>query len=522
MDNMSGNEKVEKRIKTIGLVMIITFLGKILGLVRDMLLGYHFATGPVSDAFQTASQIPRNFFDAVFASAISSSLIPIFNETLEKNGRKEAFRLSQSFFTLMGLATIIFSGLGVAFSSQLTHLIASGFDAETAELCSHLLKILFPTVFFTGLAFSFVGVLQSLGEFNIPAALSVFSNGIIIIYYLFFCDRFGIYGLAVAFLLGWAMQAVVQVPALCRLGFRYHISLWHPGLKRVFTLMLPVMVSTWVQPINQLISTRFASQIEGGVSAINYANSLYTMLAGILVLSMTNVIFPEMSRLSTQERIEELKELIDSSLRTLLFLLLPMTVGLMLLSRPLICLLYQHGTWDASSTAITSQALTWTAVGMVGYGIQNVLVRVFYAEKNGKIPLISGAISILLNIALCLVLTPVMNVAGLALASAISSTVSAILLLVPMSRQLEGLFGWDFWKDILKMALCTAIMGIAVWLVYIGTNLILIESMLATAIILACSVGAGIAVYFIAATLLRIPEVSMIRGILSRFKKVRA
>lgn len=516
---MPSNEKTEKRIKTIGVVMIITLLGKILGLVRDMLLGYHFATGMESDAFQTASQIPRNFFDAVFASAISSSLIPIFNETLEKNGREEAFRLSRSFFTLMGLLTMVFSGLGMVFSLPLTHLIAGGFDAETAALCARLLKILFPTVFFTGLAFSFVGVLQSLGEFNIPAAISVFSNGIIILYYLFLCDRFGIYGLAVAFLLGWAMQAVVQIPSLHQLGFRYRFSLWHPDLKRVFALMLPVMVSTWIQPINQLISTRFASQIEGGVSAINYANSLYTMLAGILVLSMTNVIFPEMSRLSTQARMEELKELIDSSLRTLLFLLLPMTIGLMLLAKPLIRLLYQHGTWDVASTAITSRALTWLAVGMVGYGIQNVLVRAFYAEKNGKTPLISGAVSILLNIVLCLVLSPVMNVSGLALASAISSTASAILLLIPMSRKLKGLFRWDFWKSILKMAACTAIMGIAVWLVRSGLGQLVSDSMLATVLVLAGSVITGILAYFVAAAVLKIPEIKMVRSVLSRFKK---
>ncbi len=513
--SMQAPNKSNNRIKTVGLVMVITFLGKIMGLVRDMLMGHNFATGMASNAFQTASQIPRNFFDAVFASAISSSFIPIFNETLEKEGRAQAFALSSSFFTLMGVLTLVLSALGMALAAPLTALIGGGFDAETAALCTSLLRMLFPTVFFTGVAFSMVGVLQSLGEFNIPAAMSVFSNGIIILYYIFFCKYFGIYGLAVAFLLGWAMQAVVQMPALHRLGFSYRFSLWHPGLKRVFTLMLPVMVSTWIQPINQLISTRFASYIDGGVSAMTYANSLYTMLAGILVLSMTNVIFPEMSRLTSQARLDDLQELLRSSLRTLLFLLLPMTVGLMLLAESMIRLLYQHGTWTDTSTLITSRALIWMAVGMVGYGIQNVLVRAFYAEKNGKIPLISGAVSILLNVVLCYLLSPVMDVAGLALASALSSTAAAVLLLVPTSRKMKGLFVWGFWRDVLKMLLCTLLMGAAVYLVR-GLLAPLAQGTFSLILQLGCSVAVGVVVYFLAAAGLRLPEILQVKALLHR------
>ncbi|MGN0983188.1 MAG: lipid II flippase MurJ, partial [Candidatus Limivicinus sp.] len=255
---MSQEPKKQSHMKTVALIMVITLVGKVLGLVRDMLLGHNFATGMDSMAFQVASRIPRTFFDAIFASAISASFIPVFNDRMEHHGRADAFRLSYSFFTWVGLATAVFSLLGMAFADPIVGLLADGFDAQTAALCASLLRILFPTVFFTGIAFAFVGVLQSMGEFNLPAALSVASNGIIILYYLLFCRRFGIYGLAWAFLIGWAAQAVIQLPWLHRHGFRYRPALRHPGLKQVFLLMLPVMVSTWIQPVNQLISTRFA------------------------------------------------------------------------------------------------------------------------------------------------------------------------------------------------------------------------------------------------------------------------
>ena len=174
-----------QRLKTISVIFLITLLGKVLGLVRDMLMGRYFGTGAVADAFFVASQIPRNFFDAIFASAISASFIPIFNEYLEKEGKGEAFRLSNSFLTLMTLLTLALSGVGMVLAEPLAAFQAEGFDGATLSLCASLLRILFPTVAFTGIAFSMVGVLQSLGEFNIPALLSTVSNGIIILYYLF-------------------------------------------------------------------------------------------------------------------------------------------------------------------------------------------------------------------------------------------------------------------------------------------------------------------------------------------------
>ena len=288
-------QKNNNHIKTIGLIVLITMGGKVLGLVRDMLMGHNFATGMESTAFQVASRIPRTFFDAIFASAISASFIPVFNDRLEKHGKQDAAALSNSFFTWVGILTALFSLLGMAFAQPIVGLLADGFDPQTSQLCASLLRILFPTVFFTGIAFAMVGVLQSMGEFNIPAAMSVASNGIIILYYLLFCRQYGIYGLAWAFVIGWAAQAVMQLPWLYCHGFRYRPTLRHPGLKQIFVLMLPVMVSTWIQPVNQLISTRFATHLfhGAGASAMDYANTLYTMITGILVLSITNVLFPE-------------------------------------------------------------------------------------------------------------------------------------------------------------------------------------------------------------------------------------
>lgn len=515
---MSQEPQKNNHIKTVGLIMIITLMGKVLGLVRDMLLGHNFGTGMESMAFQVASRIPRTFFDAIFASAISASFIPVFSDRLEKHGKEDAFQLSRSFFTWVGLATALFSLVGIALADPIVALLADGFDAETAALCAKLLRVLFPTVFFTGIAFAFVGVLQSMGEFNIPAAMSVASNGIIILYYFLLCRRFGIYGLAWAFLLGWAAQAVMQLPWLRRNGFRYRPTLRHPGIRQVFLLMLPVMVSTWIQPVNQLISTRFATHLfEGaGASAMDYANTLYTMITGILVLSITNVIFPEMSRLSTGGKEEELGGLISGSIRSMLFLLLPMTAGLMLLSTPMVRLLYEYKSWDPFSTQITARALCFMSLGMVGYGVQNVLSRAFYAGQNGKTPLVSGVISIAVNLLLCLLLTDALDVAGLSLATAVSSTVAAVVLLIPTVKRFPQQWGRSFWLGLGKMALATAVMALAVFFAYRGLGRVLTDGFVSRVLLVGVPTVLGILVYFIMAALLRLEELDAVKRYIHR------
>lgn len=510
---MGEQSKRNDHIRTVGLIMVITLAGKVLGLVRDMMLGHNFATGMESTAFQVASRIPRTFFDAIFASSISASFIPVFSDRMERNGRDDAFRLTHSFFTWAGLLTALFSLLGIAFAEPIVGLLADGFDQETAALCASLLRILFPTVFFTGIAFSMVGLLQSMGEFYIPAAMSVASNGIIIVYYLFFCRRFGIYGLAWAFLIGWAAQVLIQIPWLRKNGLRYRPRFWHPGLKQIGLLMLPVMVATWIQPVNQLISTRFATHLfsGAGASAMDYANTLYTMISGILVLSITNVIFPEMSRLSTGGKNAELGALIGSSLRGMLFLLLPMMAGLVLLAEPLVRLLYEWKSWDSFSTEITSRALIFMSLGMVGYGVQNVLSRAFYAEQDGKTPLISGAISIGVNLVLCLLLTDRLDVAGLGLATAVSATVSAIVLLIPTIRRYPQALDKAFWSGVLRMVVAAAVMSGAVYAVYRLLSGWLSDGLVGRMLVLGIPTAVGIGVYFLMALALRLPEMDLVR-----------
>ena len=398
--------------------MAITLLGKVLGLYRDHLMAVHYGTtGMEAKAFYIASRIPRVFFDVVFASAIAACFIPVFSEYLTKKGKKEAFRFGGNFLSVMALLTAVLTVLGMVFAQPLVTLFADGYDAETSALAASLTRAMFPTVLFTGVAFSFVGILQSMDRFNIPALISTVSNLVIIGYFFFLDDRFGVYGLAAAYLVGWLLQALIQVPTLRRLDFHYHpdFSFRSEGMRKAFSLMGPVMISTWVQPINLTINTKFGSHLYdgAGVSAMEYSTNLYLVVAGVFILSITNVIFPKLSRLTAEHQEDAFRDTIRQTVHSSLFFVMPMAAGMMTLARPMVSFLYGGGAFDEFSVNITSQALVWVSLGMVGYGLQNILSRAYFAQQNGRTPLIAGGISILANVVGCMLLTEPLGVAGL-------------------------------------------------------------------------------------------------------------
>ena len=449
--------------KTISVIMALTLIGKVLGLLRERLLAVNYGSGVEASAFLTASQIPRLFFDVVFASAISACFIPVFSEVLTRKGRKEAFRLGSLFLTVMLLLAAILSAVGMVFAEPLARIFSDTADGTALALTATLTRMLFPTALFTAAAFSFVGLLQSLGNFHVPALISAVSNGVVIGYYLLLNDRFGMMGLAVAFLVGWFLQAAVQVPSLRKLGYQYEprLTFRDENLKKMFLLMPPVMVSTWVQPINTSIATRYGWQIfdGAGVNMIGHANNLYLVVAGVLVLSITNVLFPKLSRLTAEGAETAFDETLRQSLRGCLFFVLPMTAGLMLVAQPLIDLVFGGGAYNSTDVSRTAECLAVAALGMTGFAVQNILSRAYFAKQQGKIPLLAGAASIGTNLLLCQLWSGSLQARGLALAASVSAGVYALLLLLPLQGRGKALVNRGLLLALLRMAAAAMIMA---------------------------------------------------------------
>ena len=315
-------------LKTAGFMAIATLLAKMCGLLREVLIAAFFSTGFEGTAYLTATQLPMTLFDIVIGGVISASFIPIFNDLLEKKDKKTAMDFANRFLCMILLICIAISVVGTVFTEPLIRMLAPEFDSVTHNLAAQLSAIMFPMIIFTGLAFSFVGILQTFGEFNIPASMSLISNLAVIAYFPLFGKKYGVYGLSVAMLFSWSLQVFIQLPWLKKFGFRFRptLKIWTPDIKRALLLAGPMLVSTWVQPLYSIVNTRIASGFIGAVPVLNYANRLYIVVTGVFSFVVTNLIFPKLSRANSADRTDESNSLIVTSLKAVSMVILPIMV----------------------------------------------------------------------------------------------------------------------------------------------------------------------------------------------------
>jgi len=493
-------------------MMAITLVGKAMGLLRDsMQARYLGADTAESIAFAQASMLPRNFLDIMFAAAFSASFIPVFNAYMEQKGKRAAFDLAALFISVVLVLTAVVTVVSILFARPIFVLsLGDGpFPDGTVSLGVSLLIYMFPLLILSGLAFSFTGVLQSLGEFRIPAAMSVVSNGIILVYYFFFFDRFGVYGLVAAFLVGWGAQGIIQIPFLVKhkFRFRFRLDFKDPGLRQIGALALPVMAATWIVPINVMVNARASAGLYGGVFGVNaiyFAHGLYAIISGVFVLSVANVIFPKLSRQAAADDHDGFSATVNETVRVLFFFLLPLTFGVMALSRPLVGFIYGGGEFCERAVDITGTALFYFAPGILGYGLLVVLTRACYARQDGRTPIFTAVVAILVNGVLSFLLAPHMYIAGPALASAVANSVGAIILLIALTK--KGVLTWsvELLKDLAKMAAFALMMFVLVVVVarVFVSQLVILQLLIPAA--------AGAAVYFGLSAVFRIKEMKWV------------
>lgn len=489
-----------------------TFISKVLGLVRDSLMGAYFGAGIEADAFMAASKLPTTLFDMVIGGVISASFIPVFNSILTKKGKDEAKGFANKFITMIILVTLIISVVGILFAEPLVRFMAPNFGAEAHDLAVKLTSIMFPMIIFTGIAFSFVGILQSYGEYNIPAIISLVSNTALIVYFILFGKRFGVTGLAVTMLIAWSLQVIVQIPSLIRLKFKYKpdFHLRDSSIKEAVVFAIPMLVSTWVQPFYTLINARFASHMEGAYSSLEYANRLYLIVTGVFSFVVTNLIFPKLARANASDDKKEANELVAISIKSIVMVIAPLMAGIVILAKPITSIIYGHGEL-ASHSGVVATALACYATGMVFLALNEVLSKTFFSMKKSVTPMITSLVSMLFNIILVMTIYPFIKgdivrlTGGLAIAAAGGSIVNALLNGAMLFRLSEGFINRDGVITILKSLAAAAVMAAVVRIVYmfIGTADTFMGSIITCVV---CGI-VGVAIYAIMLVLLRVKEI---------------
>lgn len=446
----------------------IILISKLMGLARDVLTARAYGTTELAIAYETASKLPLTIFDFVLGSVVTSAFIPIYNSLSVKRGRDEALRFLSSYMNLILILTSVITLFGEIAAPWLVRFIAPELAEATSALAVSLTRIMFPMVIFVGIAFTFVGFLQSEGEYNLPAVISLVSNVIMCTYLLTMSDKFGVYGLAVAMLIGWSAQAAVQLPTALKKGLRYSPTspINTPEIARAAKNTVPILLSTWTTPLCSLINTRIASGIEGGraITALGYANKLYIIIVGLFSFVATNLLFPYFSKSAAEGNRAEADRLTRVSVRTLSFIIAPISVGVAVLAVPFITLIYENGSFTHSDTVLTAQALSCYAVGMIFSAVNEVLTKAFFAAEENKIPMYASVAAMAVNIAAVALFGSHLDTGGVAL---ITSAVSAVNMAINLAFALKkGLITYDRsdTADIVKSVLCALVMGAAVYL----------------------------------------------------------
>ena len=505
-----------------GTIMLAFALSNLIGLVRQILINRAFGTESSIDAFYAASTYPTLIFNLVAGGALASAFIPTFTGFLVKEDREGAWKLASSIINIILLILIALSAISAILAPQIIrYILAPDFPANEQALAASLLRILLISPVIFGVSGLLMGILNAHQKFLLPAlAPSMYWIGMII-GLLFFVPSMGIFGLAWGAVLGAALHLAVQVPDLMRLpnaAFWPTLGLDNPSVREVGRLIAPRLFGVAIVQLNFVVNVIIASGLPvGSLAAIQNAWQVMTMPQVVIAQAIAIAALPTFSVQAARGATGEMRDSLAATLRGVLLLSLPASLGLILLRRPLIALLFQRGAFDSHSTELVAWALLWYGAGLIGHNVVEVLSRAFYALHDTKTPVFVGAAAMTLNVAFSFAFSAVfaqigwMPHGGLALANSLATALEMTALFILMRRRLKGLNGLHLWRGFAQAALATFGMSVVIWLW-------LLQEGPAWLIALG-GVAVGTLVYLAAIWALKVPELGMlIAGVSRRFR----
>ncbi len=469
------NNKRTGAVKTVALMIAAMAISKILGMLRSVMMANSYGISHEATVFSEASRIPLTFFDILLGSAILGCFIPIYNSFKDKENagqRNENDVFASIFLNFIFIITSVLSFIGIIFAREILSLIAAGLDSTLIDMAVTPLRIMFPLVVFTGMTYTLIGVLQSKDEFLVPAFISALSNLLVIIYFIFFNKYFGIIGLSVCYTLSWAVQLITLIVPLIKKKFRYYFvfDFKNKSFIKALKMTPPIMCGAWLTPVSLLLSLYFAAYVEldGAVASFEYANSLFTIIVGILTYGVCNFIFPRLSRLSQDNREGFIRTASDSLFYSFM-IIFPVICAMTVIPEQAVSIIYQRGEFGIQAAHNVTSALRALVPGMLGFTTVELLSRVFYAQKAVHIPMIASLCGIGTNALLSyiMIIKLEMGISALGLSFALGLCASALVLAICAGVKFRGIFDKVFFIRLIKLIL-SALIGLLAMLVLNG------------------------------------------------------
>ena len=454
-------------IKASGLLLIINIGVKLLSFVRAMVIADGFGASSLTDAYLAAYTIPY-FFQTILGYAFVSAVLPALSECWQENGdNSRACRLGSSIINITAAFMLILTIIGLIASPSLVWITAPGLPEETAALAADLARIIFPSMIFMSIGLVISGILNSRYRFA-AAAIAPGICSLVIILSVIMIAGGDVYTLAWGTLAGFVAFFLVHLVDLPHTKFKYSFS-WDfkdPALKRVMKDIIPIVIGLSVNQIYTVINRIFASSLaEGSIAALNYASKLMNLPLGIFVAAIITAAFPSLAEKANLSDKGPLQETCKKGLSMVLLIAIPSAIGLMLLDNEIVALLFERGNFTAADTLMTAQCLTPMAPGLIFIAVNMLLMRVYFALHDVRTPVVTGVISIAVNVGLSLALVGLMGNAGLSLANTLAAAVNAVLLTYCLNKKIK-LFGDGYLKKItLQACLACVVMVVPVLLV---------------------------------------------------------
>lgn len=423
-------------------MMLVILVSRLLGFVRAFAIAYYFGATALTDAYYSAFKISNFFRQLLGEGALGNAFIPLYNEKISVTGEEEGKKYIFSIINLVFLFSIIIFILTFIYSGNIIRFTVRGFDVETQEMASMLLKIM--SIYFVFIALSGIigAVLNNYKKFIVPASTGIFFNLAIIASAYFASKTHGIKALGYGVVVAGLLQFLVVLPSFFKIVKTYSFKIdWKDEyLRKTLVMILPMLVGIFAIQINTIVDQYFASFLDtGGVSAIENATRIYNLPIGVFGITVSTIIFPILSKAIVNKEYKEVRDNFTKGLNILLFLVIPAMGVFTFFARDVIELTLGYGKFTENDVYVTSQCLMFYSLGLYFYVSIHLLTRGFYGNKDSKTPVKFSILSITINIILNRILIGHLSFRGLALSTAIAAMVNFSCLLYTYNKKYSKL-----------------------------------------------------------------------------------
>jgi len=421
-------------------LMALSIIMKIMGFFREIVLSYFYGASYVSDAYLISLTIPGTIF-AFVGTGIITSFIPMYNKIEKEEGLDSAETFTSNVINHVLILCIIIVGFVMLYADFFVKIFASGFEGKVLDLAILFTRITSMEIVFIAIIYIFTGYLNNKNKFLTPVLISLPFN-ISIIASIILSTRLSLIALPIGSVVATILQFIFLLIFMIKQKFKHSIVLdiKNPKIKQMLILSIPVIIGVSVNQINVLVDRTIASQITtGGISALNYSSRLNGFVQGIFISSIVTILYPKISRLAgDKKKIDEFKNVIADSIIMVIILVMPITIGAMFFSEEIIIFLFGRGAFDQLAVKLTSTTLFYYSIGMIGFGLREILSRAFYSMHDTKTPMVNASIGVLLNIFLNILFSYYIGLGGLALATSLSAIGTSILMFVSLRKKIGG------------------------------------------------------------------------------------